>query len=267
MKWIRSHLSFANTISLIALFVALGGTSLAAVTLSKNSVGAKQIKKNAVQASEIKASAVGASEIRSNAVASGDIADNGVGGSDLSDNSVGAGELSDNSVGAPEIANNGVGSTEIADGTVGTGEVTDGSLVAGDLAPGTLGPTAFARINATGTLIGGADESKGVTQANIQHSAGGSAAEVAGTGVYCIGGLGFTPKSAVISTDNTDDMPAPGTLVGGDLNVIATVAIFKGEDLGYCDATHGQVRIAMERVDQTSAPTLANHGFMIQLQG
>jgi hypothetical protein len=61
MQWIRSHLSFANSISLIALFVALGGTSLAAVTLSKNSVGPKQIKKNAVRASEIKRNAVGAS--------------------------------------------------------------------------------------------------------------------------------------------------------------------------------------------------------------
>jgi hypothetical protein len=118
MQWIRSHLSFANSISLIALFVALGGTSLAAVTLTKNSVGTKQIKKDAVTASEVKRNAVGASEIRSNAIASGDIADNGVGGADLSDSSVGAGELSDNSVGS--------------------GEVTDGSLTENDLVPGLL---------------------------------------------------------------------------------------------------------------------------------
>jgi hypothetical protein len=64
MQWIRSHSSFANAISLIALFVALGGTSLAAVSLTKNSVGAKQIKKNAVRASEIKSRAVGTSEVR-----------------------------------------------------------------------------------------------------------------------------------------------------------------------------------------------------------
>jgi hypothetical protein len=64
MQWIRSHSSFANAISLIALFVALGGTSLAAVSLTKNSVGAKQIKKDAVRASEIKSRAVGTSEVR-----------------------------------------------------------------------------------------------------------------------------------------------------------------------------------------------------------
>jgi hypothetical protein len=66
--WIRSHLSFANVVSLMALFVALGGTTYAAATLSKNSVGAKQIKKDAVRASEIKSRAVGTSEVRDGAL-------------------------------------------------------------------------------------------------------------------------------------------------------------------------------------------------------
>lgn len=66
--WIRSHLSFANAVSLIALFVALGGTSVAAISLSKNSVGTKQIKKDAVRASEIKSRAVGTSEVRNGAL-------------------------------------------------------------------------------------------------------------------------------------------------------------------------------------------------------
>ncbi len=79
MQWIRSHMSFANLVSLMALFVALGGTTYAAVALPKNSVGAKQIKRNGVRAPEINRNAVGASEIRSNAVASGDIADSSVG--------------------------------------------------------------------------------------------------------------------------------------------------------------------------------------------
>jgi hypothetical protein len=38
----------ASAISLIALFVALGGTSYAATSLAKNSVGTKQLKNNAV---------------------------------------------------------------------------------------------------------------------------------------------------------------------------------------------------------------------------
>ena len=43
----------AMVVSLIALFVALGGTSYAALSLPKNSVGTKQIKDGAVTAAKI----------------------------------------------------------------------------------------------------------------------------------------------------------------------------------------------------------------------
>jgi hypothetical protein len=46
--------SFANVVSLIALFVALGGTSYAVVKLPKNSVRAKQIAPGAVGSSEVR---------------------------------------------------------------------------------------------------------------------------------------------------------------------------------------------------------------------
>ena len=41
-------------IALLALFIALGGTSYAAVALPANSVGGKQIKKNAVTSAKVK---------------------------------------------------------------------------------------------------------------------------------------------------------------------------------------------------------------------
>lgn len=54
----------ALVIALIALFVALGGTSIAAINaLPKNSVGAKQLKKNAVTGVKIKNKAVTAAKI------------------------------------------------------------------------------------------------------------------------------------------------------------------------------------------------------------
>lgn len=43
-----------NLVAYLALFVALGGTSYAAVRLPANSVGARQIKKNAVRSSDVK---------------------------------------------------------------------------------------------------------------------------------------------------------------------------------------------------------------------
>ena len=46
---LRSHLTYANVMATIAVFIALGGTSIAAVSLKKNSVGSTQLKKGAVR--------------------------------------------------------------------------------------------------------------------------------------------------------------------------------------------------------------------------
>src|SRR5215210_2751408 len=64
----------ALVIACLALFVALGGTTYAAVTLPKNSVTAKQIAKNAVGASEIRASAVRSGEVKNGALRAQDFA-------------------------------------------------------------------------------------------------------------------------------------------------------------------------------------------------
>jgi hypothetical protein len=49
------RLTFANVLSCLALFVALGGASYAATSLPTNSVGAMQIKSGAIDNSKIKA--------------------------------------------------------------------------------------------------------------------------------------------------------------------------------------------------------------------
>ena len=50
----RKHLSYANVIASVALFIALGGSAVAAATLSRDSVGAPQIRKDAVRSAEIR---------------------------------------------------------------------------------------------------------------------------------------------------------------------------------------------------------------------
>jgi hypothetical protein len=57
-------LSFANVVSLVALCVALGGTSYAAIRLPANSVGALQIKTNAVGSSEVQNRSLRAADFR-----------------------------------------------------------------------------------------------------------------------------------------------------------------------------------------------------------
>ena len=233
MQWIRSHLSFANLVSLMALFVALGGTTYAAVTLPKNSVGARQIKKNGVGASEIKRNAVRSSEVRANAI----------GGSEIRSNAVAGGDIADNGVGGADIADNAVGGSEIGDGQVGSSEVTNNALTADDILGTSLdpevGPDIFARVAADGTLQPNVDgfppQVKGLVAENIVK---GEAA--AATGTYCFD-LPARPSSAQITVDNAD--------AGTNVDQIATVAIDRGQDLGDCPATHNDARVRILDTD------------------
>jgi hypothetical protein len=69
LKQLRTRLTYANVMSTIAAFLALGGaTAIATVQLSKNSVGAKQLKANAVTAAKIKGGAITTAKIGSDAV-------------------------------------------------------------------------------------------------------------------------------------------------------------------------------------------------------
>ena len=51
---IRDRLTYANVIATLALFVALGGSSYAALKLPRNSVSSQQIRTGAVASSEVK---------------------------------------------------------------------------------------------------------------------------------------------------------------------------------------------------------------------
>jgi hypothetical protein len=50
----RPRLTYANVMATIAVFIALGGASYAAMKLPKNTVGSKQLKKEAVTANKVK---------------------------------------------------------------------------------------------------------------------------------------------------------------------------------------------------------------------
>jgi hypothetical protein len=63
----------AMVVACIALAVALGGTSYAAITLPKNSVGTKQLKKNAVTSVKVKANAITSPKVANNSLTGADI--------------------------------------------------------------------------------------------------------------------------------------------------------------------------------------------------
>ncbi|HEV7769130.1 MAG TPA: hypothetical protein VGO66_00540 [Solirubrobacterales bacterium] len=195
--------------------------------------------------------------------------------SNLGKNTVGSKQLKKNSVSGAKIKDNAVTGTKVQDGSLLSGDFAAGQIPKG--ATGATGPAgktgaagtavAFARIDAAGALVGGLAQNKGVEALDIQHDVGAATAETTGAGVYCLGGLDFTPTSAMVALDNTDSLPTVPELTGGSLNFISSVAVFKGEDFSRCNATHGQVRVAIEQVSNAAAPTLANHGFLIWFEG
>ncbi len=64
---LRARLTFANVVSLMALFVALSGGAYA-LTIPRNSVGPKQLKTGAVTKSKIKAGAVTSLKVQDNSL-------------------------------------------------------------------------------------------------------------------------------------------------------------------------------------------------------
>jgi hypothetical protein len=60
----RPSFTYANVMATVAVFIALGGASYAAIKLPKNSIGPKQLKKNSVTGPKIKNQAVTAAKVK-----------------------------------------------------------------------------------------------------------------------------------------------------------------------------------------------------------
>lgn len=208
MSWIRKHLTFANVVSVLALFLALAGTGYAAASLAKNSVGTKQLKKNAVTRAKIK--------------------------------------------------NNAINSAKVKDGSLKAGDFGAGQIPVGPQGPqGNPGTaTAYARVAPDGTLLplvppgnpAFPTEDKGVTAANITHTAG--------SGVYCFTGLPFKVASAMVSSDNS------GASAATQNNSVVSVAIERGNSLNGC-AAGSQARVVATTWTDAAAPANADKGFII----
>jgi hypothetical protein len=98
----RRRLSFANVASALALFIALGGTSYAAI--ARNSVDSRHIRSGAVARSEVRTGAIGKSEIRTNAVGKSEVSANGVGAAEVRRGAIDETELRDGGVAMTDLA-------------------------------------------------------------------------------------------------------------------------------------------------------------------
>jgi len=77
------------------------------------------------------------------------------------------------------------------------------------------------------------------------------------TGRYCIGGLPFVPRSAMVATDSRD---APIS------NMIAAVTTTRGTPVVGCPAGFDQVRVSMTQVNNAEAPAGMDQAFYLWIQ-
>ncbi|HTT95214.1 MAG TPA: hypothetical protein VMF55_11115 [Solirubrobacterales bacterium] len=148
MKRFRPRLTYANVIASLALFVALGGSAVAA-GLAKNSVGPKQLKKGAVTAPKLAKQAVVSGKIAPKAVTAGKLGPNAVlpgnlgagiiDGSKIAASAVTAEKIKNNVVTTNKITNAAVTSQKLAASAVASGNIATGAVTKEKIAAGVLG--------------------------------------------------------------------------------------------------------------------------------
>ena len=71
MRSLRDRLTYANVMATIAVFLALGGASWAAVKLPRNSVGSAQLKRGAVTGAKVRNGSLSLSDLRKGSLRAG----------------------------------------------------------------------------------------------------------------------------------------------------------------------------------------------------
>jgi hypothetical protein len=189
-RQIKRHLTYANLVSTVALFIALGlGSAYAANRLAPRSVGAKQLRPGAVSADKIRKHAVTAPKLQALAVKQGKIAAAAIVASKLADGAVTSEKIAAGAVSPEKIPNDSIGGEKVNESTL--GQVPKANTANTAAFATTANPEAFAKVDAEGTLFPAA--SKGIGVADVKQGED--------PGIYCINVPGFIPTGAQVSPE------------------------------------------------------------------
>jgi trimeric autotransporter adhesin len=144
LKHLSKHLTFANAISCVALFVALSGAAYAAKTtlgnkvvktrnLANGSVNTLKLRSGAVTTLKLRNGAVTGPKIAPGAVGSTQIADGAVRSAALGGGVVTEGKLKNGAVTETKLFNSAVTNSKINPNAVATGKIADGAVTAAKL--------------------------------------------------------------------------------------------------------------------------------------
>jgi hypothetical protein len=133
---LKQHLTFANVLSCMALFVALGGgVAVAAGKIGTGSVKATNIAKEAVTNPKLKKQAVTSGKIKDGNVNAVDLGTGAVINSKLAKKAVTNAKLGNESVGTSKLAKKSVNESKLAAESVGTGKIDNEAITAAKLSP------------------------------------------------------------------------------------------------------------------------------------
>lgn len=138
MNLLNRHLTFANVLSCLALFIALSSATYAATTLSKKSVKQRHIANGAVTTPKLRNGAVTTLKLRNGAVVATKIAPGQVGSTQLADGSVRSSKLGGGVVTEGKIKNGAVTESKLGANAVATGKIQDGAVTSGKLSASLL---------------------------------------------------------------------------------------------------------------------------------
>ena len=104
-QWIRSHLTYANVMATIAVFIALGGGTTAVALSGSNTVQSDDLGPGAqVKAADVADNAVNGADVVDNGLTGADV--QGLGGADVTDNSLRGADVNESTLGkVPSAAN------------------------------------------------------------------------------------------------------------------------------------------------------------------
>lgn len=207
-------LSYANVVSTLALFLALGGATAFAVNqLPSKSIGAKQLRPGAVTADKIRKHAVTAPKIEANAIKSGKIAGGAVKEAKLANAAVSNTKLANEAVSTEKIKGDAVTGAQLNEATLSQVPSANNANTAGFAQ--SANPAAFAAISQEGNVDSA--NSKGAISVTQGKEAG----------IYCVSVAGFSPRgaqvtpryngsgnlTAYVTIGGTGDCAAPGVEV------------------------------------------------------
>jgi trimeric autotransporter adhesin len=138
VKYLKRHLSVANLISCIALFVALSSVAYAATNLTNRSVKTRHIANGAVTTPKLRGGAVTTPKLRNGAVVATKIAPGQIGTNQLSDGGVRSADLGGGVVTEGKIKNGAVTESKLASNAVSAGKLQNGAVTSAKLSSSLL---------------------------------------------------------------------------------------------------------------------------------